>query len=278
MEHEKFLSRFSRHKNSASEPKLRQSSELKTAKQKTAFNLLLREDEKAKKSRLESLLIQQYISKYGKHGGLDRFIKDCVCEFLDSRDLKTAQDQLEELEALIRNSMGRRLQGGSKAASNAKSQNISNSETISKTSQTDSSENKLVGSSTNWFVLNEIQTVSEEEKAMKEKAVNEVKKRVFKSELDSQIEEKKRAALEAIKEKERMALISKTIMKSAEDDDRRAKERRELILNEEREIRLSQIEANKQRRLQERQKKIEAEQLEMARSKKMAEDEEVNSV
>ena len=97
------------------------------------------------------------------------------------------------------------------------------------------------------FVLNEIQTVSDEAKAFKQKEVNEAKKRNFKSELDLQIEEKRRVALDAVKEKERLASLSKSIMKSAEEDDKRAKEFKELQLQEEREIRLSQIEANKVR-------------------------------
>ena len=75
--------------------------------QKTAMNLLKREELNAKRSRLEALLSQQFIAKYGgKRGGGNRvnaFIKSTISDFLHHfTDMDTAEGMIDNLEMKIR--------------------------------------------------------------------------------------------------------------------------------------------------------------------------------
>ena len=75
--------------------------------QKTAMNLLKREELNAKRSRLEALLSQQFIAKYGgKRGGgarVNAFIKSTISDFLHHfTDMDAAENMIDNLEAKIR--------------------------------------------------------------------------------------------------------------------------------------------------------------------------------
>jgi hypothetical protein len=74
--------------------------------QKTAMNLLKREELNAKRSRMEALLSQQFIAKYGgKRGGarVNAFIKSTISDFLHHfTDMDAAESMIDNLEAKIR--------------------------------------------------------------------------------------------------------------------------------------------------------------------------------
>lgn len=81
--------------------------ELKTKTQNKAYKLLNKEEIKAKKGRLECLLIQQFISKYGAKTSsiqsmIQELIKKTVHEFMSSHDdILVAENNIGELEKLI---------------------------------------------------------------------------------------------------------------------------------------------------------------------------------
>lgn len=75
--------------------------------QKTAMKMLKREELNAKRSRLEALLSQQFIAKYGgKRGGgarVNSFIKSTISDFLHHfTDMDVAEGMIDNLEAKIR--------------------------------------------------------------------------------------------------------------------------------------------------------------------------------
>ncbi|RYG65994.1 hypothetical protein EON64_10755 [archaeon] len=75
---------------------------LKSKTQKQAFTLLQREDNNGKKSRLEMLLIQQFVTKYGvkaAHSPVNACIKEAVRDFLsDFVNARDAEAQIPSLE------------------------------------------------------------------------------------------------------------------------------------------------------------------------------------
>lgn len=79
----------------------------KSKVQKTAMKMLKREELNAKRSRLEALLSQQFIAKYGgKRGGgarVNAFIKSTISDFLHHfTDMDAAESMIDNLEAKIR--------------------------------------------------------------------------------------------------------------------------------------------------------------------------------
>jgi hypothetical protein len=80
--------------------------QLKSKSQQVAYELLLQEEDKAKKSRLGCLLIQQYTNRYGTkqaNSQINSFIKGTVQDYLGQyQDLRTAEANLDSLESQIR--------------------------------------------------------------------------------------------------------------------------------------------------------------------------------
>lgn len=75
--------------------------------QKVAMHLLQREELNAKRSRLEALLTQQFIAKYGsKRGGgqrINSFIRSTISDFLHHyTDMSQAESMIDLLEANVR--------------------------------------------------------------------------------------------------------------------------------------------------------------------------------
>lgn len=81
-------------------------SQIKSKTQQLAYELLLQEEDKAKKSRLGCLLIQQYTNRYGTkqaNSQINSFIKGTVQDYLGKhQDLRTAESNLDSLESQIR--------------------------------------------------------------------------------------------------------------------------------------------------------------------------------
>ena len=75
-------------------------------KQTTALQLLQREEQNARRSRMESLLTQQFIGKYGSKqpsSRINSFIKATVVDFINSYDnMAVAESMVESLEAQVR--------------------------------------------------------------------------------------------------------------------------------------------------------------------------------
>ena len=87
-------------------PKLRGECDLSTNQERLSFKLLQREETNAKKSRVEYVLLQQYISKYGSkapNSKINTYIKNAIKNLLlESEDAEVSEKMLESLEADIR--------------------------------------------------------------------------------------------------------------------------------------------------------------------------------
>ena len=88
------------------QPELRAKDTLRGHKQNTAQQLLEREEANARRSRMNSLLTQQFIGKYGSKAPTSRinsFIKATVHDFLHAySDMNTAESMIDQLEGQIR--------------------------------------------------------------------------------------------------------------------------------------------------------------------------------
>ena len=83
----------------------RKSSELKSEPisrtQKAAKKILDREEENAKRSRLQSLLLHQFSSKYGTkqaNSEINNYIRETVINYIACQDLSDAEANLQQLE------------------------------------------------------------------------------------------------------------------------------------------------------------------------------------
>lgn len=87
-------------------PKLRGECDLSSPQERLSYKLLQREEMNAKKSRVESLLLQQYTAKYGSKAPaskINTYIKNAVKNLLqESDDAQVSDKMLESLEADIR--------------------------------------------------------------------------------------------------------------------------------------------------------------------------------
>lgn len=94
------------HLGEASRSKVLGAKSLKNKTQKAALQLLHKEEQNATKSRMESLLIQQYTNKFGTkqtNSAVNSYIRSAIREFLDSLvNVQHAQNKLDELEKTLK--------------------------------------------------------------------------------------------------------------------------------------------------------------------------------
>ena len=253
--------------------------------QKVAMHLLQREELNAKRSRLEALLTQQFIAKYGsKRGGGQRvnsFIRSTISDFLHHyTDMKQAEDQIDTLEASIRETVNKMRQDIVTAKQSARNEDLRQQEL-----QLELERNRSRGTSghietqsasvePSWALLNALKVTEAQEKEDAKRKDMLEKRAKYKVELDAQRDHLRstRVDLGAVKAKE-LEVNNKIAEEYAADLARKAQEKKEKGARE-RELRQLQIDANNQKREQERQMKILAEQADMARSRRLAAEEE----
>lgn len=193
--------------------------DFKTTTQKTAYNMLKREELNAKKNRLQCLLEQQYISRYGSKQAkseINGYIKTTIRRFIDSHpSVHAAEGALPELEGEIRevcNKMKAEIKSridkvrataaaANKVGSTKKEEEPHDTESF-KASDTKVDPNQ-------WFVLNTMLSVTDEEIMRKEKN-DAVKKRILvKAALDQQNADNRGREMASARDRDIYAKINK---------------------------------------------------------------------
>ena len=276
----------------ARKPQLKKETSLATFKDKTAFSLLQREEQNAKKSRLESLLTQQFIGKYGSkqsNSPINSFIKSTVTDFVYSyASVAIAESMIESLESQIREitaSMRQKLQVARKERATEAAQASSS---FSSSSSSSSSSSMQAGNGArgrddprqrepvpdpSWALLNAVLAQEAEEKERQKAQSAEQAKLKFRVELDKQRASVAQRETQVEAEKASAFEMVKRAKEQYELDQARVREKKERVFVVEREMRLKQIEENKARAEQERQIKILQEKVDMARARRMQEEE-----
>ncbi len=251
--------------------------------QKVAMHLLQREELNAKRSRLEALLTQQFIAKYGsKRGGGQRvnsFIRSTISDFLHHyTDMSQAEKQIDTLEASIRETTSRMRQDIVAAKQSARSEDRRQQQEMHLQLERQRSgepvDSQGLSVEPSWAVLNALKVAEAQEKEDKKQKDAIEKRARYKVELDAQRDHLRSTRVDhgAVKAKE-LEANKKIAADHAADIARKAQEKKQKG-ERERELRQLQIEANNQKRDQERQMKILAEQADMARSRRLAAEEE----
>lgn len=265
--------------------------QLHSKTQRNALNLLEREERNAKRSRLSSLLLHQFTAKYGtKNPGsmVNSFIKQAVDEFIDAYvNVHDAEPHIPKLEREIKEEAeriretikeARRMETSTfsktdihehpaSSGKNSAGKGLSNPSTERTKRLEDFTDNQ-------WPVINALLTVTEEEQTRREKQAAASKKAQFRQVLDVQLATHRQLEEQKQAEKQKISETMKQIKQTYEQEMEAQRIAREEKLRKERELRLQQIEEQKQRREHERQMKIAQEKSEMARAKRLSEEEE----
>lgn len=230
--------------------------------------LLQREEAKGKRSRLECLLVQQYIGKYGSKNPTSRvnsIIKTHVHNFLEESGENIDNAAINFLEMKVR-----------EAASAAKVEIVSAREERTKSheearrtvkftkenSQNMSNSNLNTGSFqknvdlNNWAVVNACLAIKDKDQRQREIDVQRDKKIKYREVLTNQLQEKekeKQAASE-LKKKDLVAVSAAYEQFKKEEYD--VKSSKDKVISHERALRLAQIEEKKERIQRERQANI----------------------
>lgn len=278
------LAKLERRKE-ARKPQLKNASSLTNFKDKTAYALLQREEQNGKRSRLESLLTQQFIGKYGTKqptSSINNFIKSTVSDFVYSYDnVKVAESMIESLEAQIREiTVGMK----SKSAFEKEKMQLGQAASRRGSRQDDGSDNSDSFSGTHagnsrpeaqpsWAMLNAVLAEEAETTELKKREKAEQDKIKFRLELDKQRETvRERNSFVSLEKKSAFEMV-KQAKETYEADQARLKERNSARFVVERELRLKQIADNQTIREKERQLQILQEKMDMARSRRLAEEE-----
>lgn len=272
----------------ARKPALKSEASLKGFKDKTAFSLLQREEQNAKKSRLESLLTQQFIGKYGTKqpsSSINNFIKSTVTDFVYAyENVKVAETMIESLESQIReitaNMRNKIVTSRQEKQQSSDSGNVGNNarrgskqDGSNPSSYSQSGAKQPTDVDPSWALLNAVLAQEAEDKERSKRELSEAAKIKFRTELDKQRAsvQQRQAVIEA--EKVSAFEMVKRAKDSHEADQLRIREKKEKIFVVERELRLKQIADNQLIREKEKQLKIMQEKMDMARSRRLAEEE-----
>jgi hypothetical protein len=270
------------------QPELRAKDTLRGHKQNTAQQLLEREEANARRSRMNSLLTQQFIGKYGSKAPTSRinsFIKATVHDFLHAySDMNTAESMIDQLEGQIReiteNMKGEvnkqradSRQAQARAAQlkaeqiKAQARESSNQGSRRPSSGFNSAQGEIEPS---WAVLNAVMAAEAEVKEQKKQRDAHSRAEKYKLELDKQRDFLR--ANDNRGEADKRAQHELNLKVAAEHEADMQNKAQALLLHkaQERSMREVQIEENKMLRERERKMKIMAEKADMARSRRLA--------
>jgi len=284
------LAKLERNKE-ARKPVLKKEGSLKNFKDKTAFTLLQREEQNGRRSRLESLLKQQFIGKYGSKqpsSSINTFIKSTVTDFVYSyENVSVAESMIESLESQIREitqNMRAKLRRGGEG-DGGEGGNAEGGSGPGRRGSRGAGGAEYPGQSglggphspsnvaPSWALLNAVLAEEAESKEVKKREKAEQDKLKFRTELDKQ-----RASVQqrnAVVELEKMSAFEmvKAAKEAHEKEMAAKKEQKDAKFLVERELRLKQIADNQTIREKEKQLKIMQEKMDMARSRRLAEEE-----
>jgi hypothetical protein len=177
--------------------------------QKSALKVMQREEDIAKKSRLQSLLMQQFLGKYGtkqSQSEINVFIKDAIERFIQSaRDLADCERNIAHLEEEIRAGVSV-IKSGVRERKQEEIESTRAKEARSRDRNTrnlDQEKMKAAEVDPNqWAVLNTLISLSDEERQRQERDL-EIRKRLkHKEELDRQQQFHQQRIVEQQREKE----------------------------------------------------------------------------
>lgn len=248
--------------------------------QKVALALLQQEEKNAVRGRLESLLQQQFLRKYGSKNSesqLNNAIRSKIKEFVSSYDdIRKAEAAIGNLESQIKevaSNIKKQIVAANKAARAASKEGPkvpSLGNDLGATNQ----QNEPEIDANRWPVVNAIMLVEAEEQRKREEEKARLKKQKYQDELARQIELNNQQKMKAKQQREvDLQGVQKTLT-SYEQEQLRLKQQKEERFRLEREMREAQIEENKRKKEQERQMRIAQEQGEMARAKRILLEEE----
>jgi hypothetical protein len=258
---------------------------LKSKTQKQAFNLLQREDTHAKISRLESLLLHQFLTKYGvkTNSDINNCIKHTIHDFLSSFvNARDAEPHIHELESEIKqktDSMKNAIKETKRQEKLRKDEEERIAMEVRQSSKPGSKGAPINGlntiSDSDWPIVNvALQAVTEERIKQEELKKQQAKKLQLKQALEEQLDmHKRREEEERMLKKKSLENVTNELY-SYQREQEMQKQRREQQLALEKELRLQQIEERKRQREEEKQLKIAQERIEMSRALKQQEEEE----
>jgi hypothetical protein len=255
---------------------------------------LEREEANARRSRMESLLTQQFIGKYGSkapNSRINSFIKATVHDFLHSyNNMNVAESMIETLESQIaeittnmkseinqvrsdsrqqeqlqrqQDQLQLKLQQQSK---DQKNNQQSNSRRNSGAIAVDAQGNL----EPSWAMLNAISAAEQEAKEAEKKRVAAMRAEKYKHDLDAQRDSLRNRDSKDTQDKRDQHAINVRVAAEYEAENASKREARKMKGTMEREMRMQQIEYNEMLRSKEKQMKIMAEQADMARSRRLA--------
>jgi len=264
----------------------------KSRTQRNALKILEREEQIAKRSRIETLLVHQYITKYGTkvpQSAINSFIKAKIHSYVSSiDDIAKIDSSLGPLEQEIRDHTNRlRLEMKESKVSN---HDISQyqQDLQATNGRVNSGGNRLANSglqtlrelknstdpSNQLTLLNAILSVDEEEKKRQEKQTVVAKQMKFRNDLEEQMYAHQKAQNANQTAKQTQLQFVQAEQSQYEQEQERLRYEKLEKQRQERELRGSQVEERKAQRERERLLRIAEEKAEMARAKRMAELEE----
>ena len=273
-------------------PALKTKDSLVGHKQNVAQRLLEREEANARRSRMESLLTQQFIGKYGSKAPSSRinaFIKATVHDFLHSyNNMNVAESMIESLESQIEeitNNMKNEI-NQVRSDSRQQSQLQRQQEQMQlKLMQQNQNQDKQQNSRRNsgamtmnaqgnlepsWAMLNAISAAEAEAKEEAKKRLAHERTEKYKKDLDKQRDSLRNKDNKDENAKLEQHAINVRVAAEYEAELIAKKEARKMKGTQEREMRMQQIEYNEMLRSKEKQMKIMAEKADMARSRRLA--------
>lgn len=253
--------------------------------QRRAKAILNREKQIEKSSRLFILLNQQYIGKYGsKHpnSNLNDTITQYVRSFLDHNGSPT-NDQLVELEEEIaqvsrnfRAAVHARSEERTRQAESVIEEQRQAAKEAMREERARSSGPKLGADDiAKWSVINSLQLLDFESKQAEEKRKAEKKTADFRQALAKQVEFQETRAKELEDEKRQRAQELERLARELAEEERRKKEKQAQRFLHDRDIIMSQIEERKRVKEAEKAEEVAREQREMARARRLAEQEQI---
>jgi hypothetical protein len=247
--------------------------------QKVALHLLQQEEKNAVRSRLESLLQQQFLRKYGSRNPssqINMAIRANIREFVSSHeDIREAEARIGSLEQTIKETVSAMKSTIMRdKAQRAESKSAPQVPRIGSGAALLNGHQDADLDANRWPVVNAIMLVEAEQKRLKEEEESRLKKQRYQDELSRQIRLNEDAKQRAKEQKEKdMQNVQKTLS-AYEQEQLRLKVEKEERHRQEREMREAQIEENKRQKDRERQSRIAQEQGEMARARRIIQEEE----
>ena len=255
----------------------------KTKSQAAALQILKRQDNSEKKSRLRYLLENQFLSKYGsKHetSPLNAVIKreieiyvNGLDDILDGeRDLPVLEDKIKRaLDSAKAAASEKKKEANKQSAAQAESNASKNNGESNPESSNNAASVTSAFSAKDWLIFNAIVDVSRDDEHNRREMNAYKNRQTFRADLDKQLTYKEQKKLQERSEKAKLLEDINKELEVLQVDQENAKKKRLEDFEKDRISKLSQIEFNEKLREKERQERLAQETLEIARTRKLLE-------